>query len=272
MAGRMDGKVVFITGAARGMGRAHAVRLAEEGADIIAVDICESIPTVTQYPGATPEDLKETVALVEARGRRIVAEHADVRDLGRLQEVVKAGVSQLGRLDGVVANAGIGINAAWDKFTEQQFRDVIDINLVGVWNTVMASAPLLVEAGEGGSIVLISSAGGLKGCPFNLPYSAAKFGVTGLGKTLAAELGKHRIRVNTVHPGPVDTEMARHIMPYMADIAAGNEGLLSTFAHFIPGDVMDPVQISHAVVYLLSDESVWTTASAMAIDGGVTAF
>jgi SDR family mycofactocin-dependent oxidoreductase len=268
----MDGKVVFITGAARGQGRSHAVRLAEEGADIIAIDICEAIPTVTQYGGATPEDLQETVKLVEALDRRIVAEQADVRDLARLKDVVRTGVDQLGRLDGVVANAGIGISAAWDKFTEQQFRDIIDINLIGVWNTVMATAPVLVEAGHGGSIVLISSAAGLKAGPFNLPYSAAKFGVTGLGKSFAAELGKHRIRVNTVHPGPVDTEMARHIMPYLPEISAGNEALLSTYAHFIPGDAMDPIEIAHAVVYLLSDESTWTTATAVAVDGGVTAF
>ncbi|MBB3082536.1 mycofactocin-coupled SDR family oxidoreductase [Geodermatophilus sabuli] len=272
MAGRMDGKVVFITGAARGQGRAHAVRLAEEGADIIAVDICESIPTVTQYGGATPEDLQETVRLVEALDRRIVAEQADVRDLARLKEVVRSGVAELGRLDGVVANAGIEIFKAWDKFTEQEFRDVIDVNLVGVWNTVMATAPVLVEAGHGGSVVLISSGNGLKGGPFNLPYTASKFAVTGMGKTFAAELGKHRIRVNTVHPGPVDTDMSRHISPLFGEIAAGNEHLLSTYAHFHPDSVMDPVEISHAVLYLLSDESTWTSALALAVDGGVTAY
>ena len=272
MAGRMDGKVVLITGAARGQGRAHAVRLAEEGANIIAVDICESIPTVVQYGGATPEDLKETVRLVEAQGGRIVAEQADVRDLTRLREVVRSGVAELGRLDGVVANAGIDIFKAWDKFTEQEFRDIIDVNLVGAWNTVMATAPVLVEAGNGGSIVLTSSGSGIKGGPFNLPYTASKFAVTGMGKTFAAELGKHRIRVNTVHPGPIDTEMSRHIQPYFAEIAAGNEGLLGTYSHFLPGNVMDPVEISHAVVYLLSDESTWTTALSMAIDGGVTAY
>lgn len=272
MAGRMDGKVVFITGAARGQGRAHAVRLAEEGADIIAVDICESIPTVTQYGGATPEDLQETVKLVEALDRRIVAEQADVRDLARLKEVVSTGVAQLGRLDGVVANAGIEIFKAWDKFTEQEFRDVIDVNLIGVWNTVMATTPVLVDAGHGGSIVLISSGNGLKGGPFNLPYTASKFAVTGMGKTFAAELGKHRIRVNTVHPGPVDTEMSRHISPLFDEIASGNELLLNTYAHFHPDSVMDPVMISHAALYLLSDESTWTTALSLAVDGGVTAF
>ena len=272
MAGRMDGKVVFITGAARGQGRAHAVRLAEEGADIIAVDICASIPTVVQYGGATPDDLKETVRLIEAQGRRIIAEQADVRDLARLKEVVTAGVSEMGRLDGVVANAGIEIFKAWDKFTEQEFKDVIDVNLVGVWNTVMATAPVLVDAGNGGSIVLISSGNGLKGGPFNLPYTASKFGVNGMGKVFAAELGKHRIRVNTVHPGPVDTEMSRHIAPYFGEIAAGNEALLATYANFNTEDAMDPVEISHAVLYLLSDESTWTTALSMAVDGGVTAF
>lgn len=272
MAGRMDGKVVVITGAARGQGRAHAVRLAEEGADIIAVDICKSIPTVAQYGGATPEDLEETVKIVESLGRRIVAEHADVRDLERLKEVVHVGVAELGRLDGVVANAGIEIFKAWDKFSEEEFRDVIDVNLVGVWNTVMATAPVLVEAGNGGSIVLISSGNGLKAGPFNLAYTASKYGVTGMGKTFAAELGKHRIRVNTVHPGPVDTEMSRHISPLFGEIAAGNEALLSMYAHFHPDSAMDPVEIAHAVLYLLSDESTWTSALSMAVDGGVTAF
>ncbi|MFI1465473.1 mycofactocin-coupled SDR family oxidoreductase [Nocardia carnea] len=272
MAGRMEGKVVFITGAARGQGRAHAVRLAEEGADIIAVDICASIPTVFQYSGATAEDLQETVRLVEALGRRIVAEQADVRDLERLRQVVSAGVAELGRLDGVVANAGIEIFKPWDKFSEQEFRDVIDVNLFGVWNTVQATAPVLVDAGNGGSIVLVSSGNGLKGGPFNLPYTASKFAVTGMGKTLAAELGKHRIRVNTVHPGPVDTEMSRYIAPLFGEIAAGNEALLGTYAHFHPDSMMDPTEISHAVVYLLSDESTWTSALSLAVDGGVTAF
>jgi SDR family mycofactocin-dependent oxidoreductase len=269
MAGRMAGKVVFITGAARGQGRAHAVRLAEEGADIIAVDICESIPTVTQYGGASPEDLQETVRLVEALDRRIVAHQADVRDLARLKEVVSTGVAELGRLDGVVANAGVTITKAWQDFTEEEFRDVIDINLVGVWNTVMAGAPVLVEAGHGGSIVLISSGIGLKGGPFNLPYTASKYGVNGLGKTFAAELGKHRIRVNTVHPGPVNTPMS---VPNLGEIAAGNENLLSMYAHFHPDRRMEPVEISNAVLYLLSDESTWTSALSMAVDGGVTAF
>lgn len=272
MTDRMAGKVVFITGAARGQGRAHAVRLASEGADIIAVDICESIPTVVQYGAATTEDLQETVRLVEGLGRRIVAEQADVRNLARLKEVVSTGVARLGRLDGVVANAGIEIFKAWDKFTEEEFRDVIDVNLVGVWNTVMATAPVLVDAGNGGSIVLISSGNGLKGGPFNLAYTASKFGVTGMGKTLAAELGRHRIRVNTVHPGPVDTEMSRHISAQFGEIAAGNEVLLNTYAHFHPDSMMDPAEIAHAVLHLLSDESTWTTALSMAVDGGVTAF
>lgn len=270
MAGRMDGKVVFITGAARGQGRAHAVRLAEEGADIIAVDICGPIPTINQYPLATPDDLQDTIELVEKLGRRIVAEQADVRDLARLKEVVNGGVAELGRLDGVVANAGVTVMKNWDKVSEEDFRDVIDVNLVGVWNTVMATAPILVEAGNGGSIALISSGNGLKAGPFNLPYTASKFAVTGMGKTFAAELGKHNIRVNTVHPGPVWTDMAKH-----ADfevVAEGNENLLSMYANFNTEDWMQPEEIAHAVLYLLSDESQWTTALSMAVDGGVTAY
>lgn len=269
MAGRMDGKVVFITGAARGQGRAHAVRLAEEGADIIAVDICESIPTISQYPGATPEDLKETVNLVEGLGRRIVAEQGDVRDLARLKEVVNAGVAELGKLDGVVANAGVSVTKQWDQFTEQEFRDVIDVNLMGVWNTVMATAPVLVEAAKGGSIVLISSGFGLKGGPFAMPYVASKHAVTGIGRTLAAELGKHKIRVNTVHPGPVDTPMADLDF---ADLVVGNEALLGMYNHYNTERVMDPMEIANGVLYLLSDESKWVTASPLVIDGGVVAW
>ncbi len=272
MAGRMDGKVVFLTGAARGQGRAHAVRLAEEGADIIAVDICESIPTVTQYEGATPEDLQETVRLVEALDRRIVAQQADVRDGARLKEVLDSGVAELGRLDGVVANAGIDILRPWDGYSDREFRDVIDVNLMGVWNTVMASAPVLVEAGQGGSIVLVSSAGGLKPGPFNIPYVASKYAVTGMGKTLAAELGKHRIRVNTIHPGPIDTEMARGAKAHFAEVSAGNEALLGVYSNFHPDAAMEPRMISHAIVYLLSDESTWTTAHALAVDGGMSAY
>ncbi|UNX54219.1 mycofactocin-coupled SDR family oxidoreductase [Georgenia sp. TF02-10] len=272
MAGRMDGKVVFITGAARGQGRSHALRLAEEGADIIAVDICEAIPGVTAYEGATEEDLAETVRQVEALDRRIVAEQADVRDLARLKEVASTGVAELGgRLDGIVANAGIDIFNHWQDFTEEEFRTTIDINLVGVWHTVMAAAPTMLEAGNGGSIVLISSANGIKAGPFNVAYNASKFAVTGMAKSFAQEMGKDRIRVNFIHPGPVDTHMGQ-VLTAFEKLADDNPGIVSMLNTWLPDTFMQPREISNAVLYLLSDESSFTTGLSMAVDAGMSQY
>ena len=176
--GRVEGKVAFITGAARGQGRSHAVRLAQEGADIIAVDICGPIPNIG-YPHATPEDLEQTVKEVEALDRRIIATQTDVRDRDGMKRAIDEGVAQLGHLDIVVANAGICILEPWDKVTPETWQETIDINLTGVWNTIQLTAPHLVTAG-GGSIILTSSAAGLKGMPFISPYVAAKHGVVGL--------------------------------------------------------------------------------------------
>ena len=207
VSGRLAGKVAFITGAARGQGRAHAVRMANEGADIIAVDIAGKLPDCVPYNPATPEDLAETVALVEATGRRIVSAIVDTRDYDGLKEAVAHGVATLGRLDIIVANAGVSAPAAWDAITPEAFRDVIDINVTGVWNTVMAGAPTIIDGGRGGSIILISSAAGIKMQPFMVHYTASKHAVTGMARAFAAELGKHSIRVNSVHPGPVATDM-----------------------------------------------------------------
>src|SRR5690625_3629933 len=258
MAGRMEGKVVFITGAARGQGRSHALRLAEEGADIIAVDICESIPGVTEYDGSTPEDLTETVTQVEALDRRIIAEQGDVRDPDRLKQVVDKGVAALGgRLDGIVANAGIDIFNHWHAFSQDDWQTTIDINLTGVWNTVRAAAPTMIDAGNGGSIVLISSANGIKPGPFNAPYNAAKFGVTALGKSFAQEMSRDRIRVNTIHPGPVDTHMAQGV-DRIVQLESENPGLLAMLNGFPQPDggdavsLMSPREISNALLYLLS--------------------
>ncbi|XKH54277.1 mycofactocin-coupled SDR family oxidoreductase [Citricoccus nitrophenolicus] len=276
MAGRMEGKVVFITGAARGQGRSHALRLAEEGADIIAVDICEPIPGVTEYEGSTPDDLDETVKQVEALDRRIVAEQGDVRDPDRLKQVVDRGVAELGgRLDGIVANAGIDIFNHWHAFSQDDWQTTIDINLTGVWNTVRAAAPVMIDAGNGGSIVLISSANGIKPGPFNAPYNAAKFGVTALGKSFAQEMSRDGVRVNTIHPGPVDTHMAQGV-DRIVELESENPGLLAMLNGFPRGDadgisLMSPREISNAVLYLLSDESTWTTGLPMAVDGGMSA-
>jgi SDR family mycofactocin-dependent oxidoreductase len=198
--GRVDGKVAFITGAARGQGRSHAVRLAQEGADIIAVDICGPIPHL-QYPHATPEDLAQTVKEVEALDRRIVAAEADVRDRAALGRILDDGVERLGRLDVVVANAGICVFGPWDEMTPEIWQTTIDINLTGVWNTVQLAAPHLIAGGRGGSIVLTSSTAGLKGQPFLTPYVAAKHGVVGLMRAFAHELAEHEIRVNSAAGG-----------------------------------------------------------------------
>lgn len=267
--GRVQGKVAFITGAARGQGRAHALRLAEEGADIIAVDLCEAVPG-TPYQGATPEDLADTVRQVEALDRRIVAEQADVRDLDRLTEVVAGGVAELGRLDIIVANAGVDILGPWRSITPEIMRDTIDINLIGVWNTVMSSVEHVIEAG-GGSIVMTSSANGLKAGPFNLAYNASKYGVVALMKSFAMELAKDKVRVNSVHPGAVDTEMARGALEVFDDFEKENPDLMGMFTQWLPGS-MDAREISNAVLFLASDESTWVTGSTYAVDGGLSSY
>ena len=200
MTGRVEGKVAFITGAARGQGRAHAVRLAQEGADIIAVDICKQIDSV-QIPLSTPEDLAETADLVKGHNRRIYTAEVDVRDYDALKAAVDAGVEQMGRLDIIVANAGIGNGGATlDKTSEDDWTDMIDVNLGGVWKTVKAGVPHILAGGRGGSIILTSSVGGLKAYPHTGHYVAAKHGVVGLMRTFAVELGAQNIRVNSVHP------------------------------------------------------------------------
>ena len=207
MSGRLTGRVAFITGAARGQGRAHAVRMANEGADVIAVDVAGELPACVPYPPATPEDLKETVRLVENTGRRILSSAVDTRDHEGLRKVVEDGVAELGRLDIIVANAGISSPQAWNAITPDEFRDVMDVNVTGTWNTVMAGAQKIIDGGRGGSIILISSAAGVKLQPFMIHYTASKHAVTGMARAFAAELGKHSIRVNSVHPGPVVTPM-----------------------------------------------------------------
>ena len=207
MTGRVEGKVAFITGAARGQGRAHAVRLAQEGADIIAVDICKQIDSV-QIPLSTPEDLAETADLVKGHNRRIYTAEVDVRDYDALKAAVDAGVEQMGRLDIIVANAGIGNGGeTLDKTSEGDWTDMIDVNLGGVWKTVKAGVPHILAGGRGGSIILTSSVGGLKAYPHTGHYVAAKHGVVGLMRTFAVELGAQNIRVNSVHPTNVNTPL-----------------------------------------------------------------
>ena len=271
--GRLEGRGAFITGAARGQGRAHAMRMANEGADIIAVDIADKLPDGVVYPPATAEDLSETVRLVEATNHRILAFTVDTRDYDALREAVDDGVAQLGRLDIIVANAGIAIPQAWNDITPESFRDVLDINVTGTWNTVMAGADKIIEGGRGGSIILISSAAGLKMQPFMVHYTASKHAVTGLARGFAAELGKHSIRVNSVHPGPVNTPMGA------GDMASAVGKTMETYPQlshmltpFLPSWVAEPEDIADAVCWLASDESRYVTAAQIPVDQGSTQY
>jgi len=267
MTGRVEGKVAFITGAGRGLGRSHAVRLAEEGADIIAVDICRNYDTVC-YPMATPEDLAETAEEVEALGRRIVATQADVRDFGAVKAALDDGVAQLGRLDIVSANAGICTVQAWDEVTPQVWHDTLDTNLTGVWNTIVAAAPHLIAVG-GGSIICTSSIAGIKGLPFLAPYVAAKHGVVGIARTMANELARHNIRVNTVHPTGVDTPMVAGLGG-LDTLIGRDPNLGPIFMNALPVEIAHPRDISNAVLFLGSDEARYITGLAFTVDAGNT--
>jgi SDR family mycofactocin-dependent oxidoreductase len=265
--GRVEGKVAFVTGAARGQGRSHAIRLAEEGADIIAVDVCEDYDTVA-YSLASEADLADTVKAVEALDRRIVAIKADVRDLAGLTAAVADGVAQLGRLDIVAANAGICTVQRWSEVTPQIWQDTIDTNLTGVWNTCLAATPHLIASG-GGSIVITSSTAGIKGLPFLQPYVAAKHGVVGVAKSLANELAKHRIRVNTVHPTGVDTPMVEGLGG-VSVLAELEPELGPIFMNTYPVEMVDARDISNAVLFLACDESRYVTGLELTVDAGNT--
>lgn len=271
--GRVEGKVALITGAARGQGRSHAIRLAEEGADIIAIDFCGDIDTVA-YPMATEADFAETVKLVEALDRRIVAARADVRDTKSLRDAVDTGVAELGRLDIVSANAGILSDGPSHELTEEKWGQMIDINLSGVWRTCKVAIPHLVAGGNGGSIVLTSSVAGLRSYSGVSHYVSAKHGVVGLMKTLAQELAQHRIRVNTVNPTQVDTDMIQNQSMYdlfCADVANPTRSDFATASGatiLLPIDWVESIDVSNAVLFLASDEARYITGVALPIDGG----
>jgi (-)-trans-carveol dehydrogenase len=277
MAGRMEGKVAFITGAARGQGRSHAVRLAKEGADVIAVDICAPIDSVTPdfYAGATPEDLAETVRQVEALDRRIVARQADVRDVGALQTAVDEGVAELGRLDAVVANAGIfTFGTETHKVPEQSWQDLMDVNVTGVWHTVKVATQHLIDTGRGGSITLISSLAGFKGLANVAAYTTTKHGLVGLMKVLANEMGPHGIRVNTIHPNAIDTLMVKNEATYKLfrpdlehPTLEDAEPAFGTLNPFGIGFI-DPVHVSNAVLFLASDEAMYVSGTQLSVDAG----
>jgi SDR family mycofactocin-dependent oxidoreductase len=273
MSGRLADKVAFITGAARGQGRAHAVRMANEGADIIAVDIAGKLPPCVPYDSATPDDLDETVTLVEATGRKILASIVDVRDVEGLRQAVDDGVAALGRLDIIVANAGVSAPQTWDAITPDEFRDVMDVNVTGTWNTVMAGAQKIIDGGRGGSIILISSAAGIKMQPFMVHYTASKHAVTGMARAFAAELGRHSIRVNSVHPGAVNTLMGSGDM--IGSLGRAIETypqLAQMITPFLPNWAAEPEDIADTVFWLASDESKNVTAAAISVDQGMTQY
>ncbi|MFI6771594.1 mycofactocin-coupled SDR family oxidoreductase [Nocardia sp. NPDC050412] len=275
MAGRVDGKVAFITGAARGQGRAHAVRLAQEGADIICVDVCKQLDGVI-IPMSTPADLAETVDQVQALGRRIIAAEVDVRDYDAMKAVVDEGVAQFGRLDIVVANAGLGSEGKrLDRMSEKVWRDMIDVNLTGVWLTAKAGIPHLVAGGRGGSIVITSSSGGLRAHPNIGHYIAAKHGVIGVMRTLAIELGDKSIRVNAICPTQVGTplllndETFRMFRPDLENPTKEDFAPASQSMHVLPTPWVDAEDIANAALFLVSEEARFITGVALPVDAGM---
>ena len=272
---QFEGKVAFITGAARGQGRSHAVRFAEEGADILAVDLCSQIDSVA-YPMATPEDLDETINLVEKTGRRIVAEQADVREFQRLKSVVERGVDELGAYDFVLSNAGIGTIQGELAHETAAFVDAVDVMLNGVFYTIEAALPAMLQHGDGGAIVITSSGAGLKSLSpafgtqsYGMAgYQAAKHGVVGLMRYYATSLAEKNIRVNTVHPGAVATPMVDN--PQFMDFFAQHPEAASALRNLLPVRWIEPVIISEAMVYLCGAAGRYITGITLPIDAGFT--
>ncbi|MDJ0415364.1 mycofactocin-coupled SDR family oxidoreductase [Rhodococcus opacus] len=272
--GRIEGKVAFITGAARGQGRAHAVRFASEGADIVAIDICDAIEGVP-YSLSTKDDLDETAHLVRKAGGRVITAVADVRNQGDLDNIVAEGISEFGGIDILIANAGIltSEGRAWE-ISDRAWNDILDVNLTGVWRSVKAVAPTMVERNQGGSIVLTSSYTGLKGEGYIAHYAAAKHGVVGLMRSLAHELGPYNIRVNTVNPGNTATGMVLNDFSFgllRPDLThPGRADAAETLKHLTLMDVdfIEPEDIANAALWLASDEARFVTGVTLPIDAG----
>lgn len=268
----LENKVAFITGAARGQGRAHAVRLAREGADILAIDICADTPSI-DYPNATRADLDETAQLVEAEGRKIVALQADVRDLAGLQQSFDEGMSSLGRVDIVLANAGV-VRLGDGGDPAAVWGDIINTNLTGAWNTVSVALPTLRAGGRGGTIVITSSTAGLRASPgFGVgqaAYTASKTGLVGLMKQLAVTLAPESIRVNSVHPTGVKSGMTMNeaMMTLALQAAEGGENSISAMQNAMPIDILEPEDVSDAIAFLVSDQAKWITGVALPVDAG----
>ena len=267
--GALQGRVAFITGAARGQGRAHAVRLAREGADIIALDICSPVSDSIGYPAATPEDLAETVRAVEAEGRKVLAREVDIRDDAAVRQLVSDGVEQFGRLDILIANAGVlSWGRVWE-LTDEQWDTVIDVNLTGTFHTLRAAIPAMIEAGNGGSIVVVSSSAGLKATPGNGHYAATKHGLVALTNTLAIELSEFSIRVNSIHPYSVETAMIEPEL--MMQVFAEHPHYVHSFGPMLlqPNGFMSADEVSDVVVWLAGDGSGTLTGAQIPVDKGV---
>jgi SDR family mycofactocin-dependent oxidoreductase len=268
--GTLDGKVAFITGAARGMGRAHAVKLASEGADIIAIDVCAEFES-TDYPGATPADLAETGRLVEGLGRRIMVGQVDVRDADAMHAVVAEGMREFGQLDIVLANAGI-IRVSDGEDRQQIFRDIVEVNLIGAWNTVDAAIPALIAGRRGGSIVLTSSTQGIKALGTERAgpqaYAATKRALVALMQGWTTQLAPHSIRVNTIHPSGVATGMI--INEATMALAAAEDPWLVAQQNALPIPLLQPEDIAEAVAWLVSDTARFITGTAWPLDAGFT--
>ncbi|MFF8288915.1 mycofactocin-coupled SDR family oxidoreductase [Streptomyces sp. NPDC016309] len=271
--GRVEGKVALITGAARGQGRSHAIRLAQEGAHIIASDICEEIGS-THYSLATSKDLEETRRLVEKEGGRILTFGADVRELDQVEALVAAGLEEFGHIDVVCANAGIGsLGRSWE-LTEKQWRDMIDVNLTGAWHTIRAAVPHMIAADRGGSIIFTNSVAGTLGRPNMSHYAASKHGLVGLMRSLANELAPYFIRVNSIHPGNVDTDMVQNVtgrrllLPDVENPSREEFAAAATELSVIPVPWVESVDISNAVLWLASDEARYVTGATLPVDAG----
>jgi SDR family mycofactocin-dependent oxidoreductase len=273
--GRVEGKVAFITGAARGQGRSHALRLAEEGADIIGVDLCAPVPHV-EYPMPTDADLKETARLVESLDRRCVTAQLDVRDGAALREAVQAGITEFGRLDIVCVNAGVSAFGQLIDISDEEWDTIVSINLTGAWQTIRAAAPAMIEAGNGGSIIITSSTGGTLGVPHTGHYDAAKHGVVGLMRCAANELAQHSIRVNTIHPTAVGTPLLlnerlfRLFLPEHENPGRDDFEPLMQQMNLLPVAWLDPRDVSNAVLFLASDEARYVTGTTLHVDAGFT--
>jgi SDR family mycofactocin-dependent oxidoreductase len=277
MAATLEGRVAVVTGAARGQGRAHAVRLASEGADIVAVDVCGPVSDTITYPAATAEDLAETASAVEATGRKVLAREVDIRDLPAQQQLVADTIEQFGRLDVVVANAGVLSWGRMFEMSEEQWDSVIDVNLNGTWRTLRATVPAMIEAGNGGSIIVVSSSAGLKATPGNSHYAASKHGLVAITNSLALEVGEYGIRVNSIHPYSIDTPMVE------PDAMMEIFGKYPTYIHSFSPMPFHPVnhegkkglqefmtaeEVSDVVTWLASDASATISGSQIAVDRG----